>query len=872
MNLEIIHPAYLWGLILPALLVGLILMRRSMRPRNRAGVASFLLRLAIMALVLLGLSRVVWIRDADEQALIFLVDVSRSVEGSAGIAADRIQEIREQAGAERESLVVFAGDARVIPLEEIDGSGELAAAIAEVADELERGQTNLSTALQIGAGLFPEGYQRRLLLFSDGNATVGKETSPFSPSSHLRLDVYSLRRADTAEALIAAASVPESLRVGESFTLRAELESTVETGARLNLYLDQFLVSTQEVTLSPGRNEVEFPDLEAGSGFSIYELELIAEADTLMENNRFQVPVNLEGQLRVLILDDDELLISRFADGLRKNQFEVEVRSPAGAPRGLEELQRYDVVILSNVPVLTFTPQQQSVYRKWVSELGGTFIMAGGEESFGAGGWHGSEVGRMLPVEIEHEDRERSPSVALLVVLDRSGSMAATVQGQTKLSLAAQGASLALDVLADRDYFGLMAVDTEVYPVVSLARQPDREGVREKLMSVSPAGGGIYVYTALSEAFESLQKVEAKIKHVILFSDASDAEEKVMDRPGGGGESALELVSAMVGSQVTTSVVALGFESDQDTPFLQAVAARGNGRFYLTSNALNLPQIFTAEAVKVATSSLAEGAFLVSPATTESAVSGGILDGIDWALAPPVLGYNLTRLRQGADLLLASDTGDPVLAKWRLGLGQVVAFTVDLRPRWSAEWMEWPGFDQLWAQLLRATSRRTEQGQVEMSYSQKDGLLEVTIDAVTLDGSFQNELELTLAGVKKDGTTVTQRARQIGPGRYAATLEAHEDELALLAASAPEYLQRPVSIPVGRGYPAEFSATAVNEDVLQEIARAGRGKVDAPTEDLLKDNDSLEPVIQRAELTDLFFILAILLLPLEVLFRRISAA
>ncbi len=83
-----------------------------------------------------------------------------------------------------------------------------------------------------------------------------------------------------------------------------------------------------------------------------------------------------------------------------------------------------------------------------------------------------------------------------------------------------------------------------------------------------------------------MRGAQAKIKHVILFSDAADAEEKISgempDGRGAGGGTSDDLVAALLAEKVTTSVVGLGTEHDKDVSFLRLLAERGNGRFYLT--------------------------------------------------------------------------------------------------------------------------------------------------------------------------------------------------------------------------------------------------------------------------------------------------
>src|SRR4029434_2203046 len=227
-----------------------------------------------------------------------------------------------------------------------------------------------------------------------------------------------------------------------------------------------------------------------------------------------------------------------------------------------------------------------------------------------------------------------------------------------------------------------------------------------------------YIYTSLVEAFAQIRDVPARIKHVIVFSDAADAEEKSAGEMGDGtkgGGSALDLASAMLSAKVTTSVVALGSETDRDTAFLRQLAERGNGRFYLTSDATTLPQIFSTETMKVAQSSLVEEPFLAIPAAKHP-----IIAGLDWSQSPLLLGYNATKPKPTAEILLATERGEPLLAIWRYGLGQTAAFTSDAKARWASEWLGWPGFGKFWTQLVRGLMRKSDQSTFAIATNEED--------------------------------------------------------------------------------------------------------------------------------------------------------
>ncbi len=131
-----------------------------------------------------------------------------------------------------------------------------------------------------------------------------------------------------------------------------------------------------------------------------------------MENNRAGATVALGGHPRVLLVAGDEEKAAPLAGALRDAKIDVETRGPAGLPRSLTELQRFDLFVLSDVSALQMTRDQMELYRTWVQQFGGGFIMIGGENSFGVGGYFRTPIETMLPVRTDHDDRQETPTVA----------------------------------------------------------------------------------------------------------------------------------------------------------------------------------------------------------------------------------------------------------------------------------------------------------------------------------------------------------------------------------------------------------------------------------------------------------------------------
>ncbi len=719
------RPAFL--LLIPAaILLQWIGGRKSLtRWPTRQRALCVLLRTTILTLLGLALAGPRWLTRTSDPAVVLLRDVSASIGREAQADNEQFAETFAAGNPNRVAEVTFAREPRVV-------RGFGTNVTPEPSPPGDDEATDLSAAIEFAATLLPADRPARIILFSDGVATTGR--NPIETAVQLRnveIDTVALPAVSAPDAAVVSIELPGSLREGEIFNLSTRLfSSTAVESAEIRLYQNDLLVGEIRKELPKGVSEVIFPNLRAEGRMALYEVEVSAAEDWAAENNRKKVAVAHSGRPKVLVIDNNPTQAEPLAEALRGSDFDVETRPPEGLPTGIEGFEAFDLIVFSEAPAADFSDDQMKTLEKWVRDFGGGFIMLGGEESFGAGGYFRTSISNVLPVRIEREEREETPVVALLVILDRSGSMSAPAGGQTKIALANEGAALALDVLQPKDLFGLFAVDTRVQEVVPLGRISDKQGATKRIAGITAGGGGIYIYTSLAEALPRLRDAQAKIKHVILFSDAADAEEKSSGEPGtnkaGTGNSSFDLAAAMLASRITVSVVALGTEQDKDTAFLRQLAAQGGGRFYLTADAATLPRLFAIETMRAAESSLREDAFLPQPAGF-----GEALKGISWKEAPLLLGFNTSTLKPGAELLLSTERGDPLLAHWRYGLGRVAAFTSDAKSRWASEWLAWPGYGKFWAQVARMLVRPPDRNDVTVSVREEGDDLVIETEAVT---------------------------------------------------------------------------------------------------------------------------------------------
>src|SRR5918999_3677787 len=88
----------------------------------------------------------------------------------------------------------------------------------------------------------------------------------------------------------------------------------------------------------------------------------------------------------------------------------------AGFPKTREELFRYKGLIIGSVEASFFTRDQLRMMADFVGERGGGLVMLGGRQSFAEGGYVGTPLADVLPVELQTVEEETSDFIADLKV------------------------------------------------------------------------------------------------------------------------------------------------------------------------------------------------------------------------------------------------------------------------------------------------------------------------------------------------------------------------------------------------------------------------------------------------------------------------
>ncbi len=865
-ELSLIQPRALYLLaLLPWFALWATRSLTDLAPAQRA--LSTLLRAALATLLVVALARPTSTTTSQRVCTVFVVDVSESVgdEALRGFR-DTVESAYRARGEHLLRVVTFARRPRVVALpERLAPDAHLPAFVRHDADAQrarapEAGAgTDLGAALSLSYGLFPPGYLRRVVVLSDGVQTEGDALGEASRAARFgaRVSVVPAREATPAEVAVRDLRLPDRIRVNEPFEVRATLFASRPARVSLTLLQGESvngLDGTRTVDLTAGETELRFRSVVRVPGDVTYALRATPadpSRDRFRENNRFVAGATVPGRPTVLYVEGDPTRGQWLRAALAGGDFEVEQRGPGEFPRSLAEMERFDFIFLSDVGAESVSAGSQAALGRYLRELGGGFLMAGGARGFGLGNWGGTEMERLLPVRMESERRRDQPSLALALVIDRSGSM----QG-TPLALAQSAALATARALGPDDALEVIVFDTQPERVVRMQSARNRVRIENELRRIRP-GGGTAIFPALDAAHQDLTLTRAITRHVILLTDGQGQS----DEP----PRLRVLTEAMAADGITVSTVGLGANLDRE--LLESIAHRGRGRSYFTADASSLPQIFLRETNLVSRSAAVE-----DPVQPRVVGSAGFVREAAGAGFPFLYGYVSTRMKPSpAQEILQTDTGEPLLARWRVGLGWSLAWTSDVKNRWAVSWIRWPRWAAFWTQLVREHMRTRRRHELGMRAEMVGGRLHVSVDAITAGDRFDNGLtsEVTLRPADGQGPETRFALRQTAPGRYEADVPldrygafrlraVHRRDGAMVAESEGR---------VSNPYPREYAATAPDEALLAALARATGGRVDPrPSEMFAHDG---ERVSHRTGVWKYPVAAVLALLLLDLLLRRV---
>lgn len=841
MSLEFARPLLL--LLLPAYIALIYLIdrrggRRSRRIKHRV---ARVMRCLLTCLCVLALAAPSVVLPGGQQAVWILADASASARGMQDQMTQSVRTALENKDASvNAGVIAFGGNAMVEKPLAQDGTynGVTTAVDAQASD--------LSSALTLASALLPEDAQGRIVVLSDGATEDVRAAAQQLAARGVTVDFQSFSGDALPDAQISQLNVPSRVYQGQSFTVTVQVTANHDTAGTLVLYQNRTPVSSREVTLRRGDNTFTFRDVAADTGVVTYEARLISEGDSCAQNDSMGGYVYVQGAPKLLLVEGRQGEGSEMAAMLSAAAMQYETVLPAQLPYDAEQLRQYYGVVLVNVDYDAADEEQWAALDSAVRVLGRGLTVIGGDSSYALGGYRGSKLEEMLPVTIDVRNKLDLPSLALMLVIDKSGSMSDGMFGTTRLELAKEAAMRAAEVLTPNDQVGVIAFDDAAKWVVNLQKAEDVEAIQNQIGTIRP-GGGTAFFTALYEATYALMNAQAQQKHIIFLTDGE-----------AGDTGYLQLCDIMQQNDITLTTVAVGSGADQAT--LRTLAQQGGGRAYAANEFDNLPKIFTKETYLVSGSYVQNRTF--TPVITEQSAL------TDFEGFPQLSGYLAATEKSLAAVSLMSDREDPILAWWQYGAGRVVAFMADSRGAWTSEFLQWDQAAAFYGGMAAFTLPGEEREGQLTTERQGDALRIV----YTAPEGAQTGFSTSVTALLPDGTQTQLALQESAPGVYegeiaAAQLGAYA--LRVEQRDASGELQRVMEGGAVNGYSGEYDLRNQNaESTLPYLSALTGGREITDSAEMLKSTHAV--VRARRDLTQPLLWALMVLLLCDIALRRLS--
>lgn len=709
--------------------------------------------------------------------------------------------------------------------------------------------TDLSQGLQLAAAMLQKDGGGRIVLLSDGAENTGdvRRQARMLKDAGIAVDVVQIMSAVIKDAAIEELNVPSALKQGENFSFEIAISSNFAGMAQLRLYAENAELSVSEVQLEKGENRFALQSVALAPGFHRFRAELFVSGDEQQANNTAYAFSRVSGPPAVLIVEGVRGSSVNIEAALQASVIRYETIIPEQLSLELAEYAAYDSIILNNVSAARIAEKPMEWLAKAVGDYGVGLIMLGGDDSFGLGGFFKTPIERALPVYMDLQGKKQIPSLGLVLVIDRSGSMT-----DGKLELAKEAAMRTIELLRDTDTVGVVAFDSSPWWVVEPIQLSDRQAVLTKIQGIQ-SEGGTEIFTALNTGYEGLAKLEAQRKHMILLTDGQSPFNANYEL----------LTDAMNEQNMTLSTVAVGDGADQQ--LLQRLAEKAKGRYYFTKDQSTLPAIFSRETVMMSRTYIVEQTF------TPSIGLAGSWSSLWQNGVPAINAYIATTPKETAEIALWTPDGDPLLARWPYGSGRTVAWTSDLTGKWSSEWVKWPALPKVFVDWVKWTFPQFENAPYSIS-TQMDGneaKLRVRFDGEGASGGG------LAAGIQdQSGNNVVKRLMPVAPGEYEAQLAVTEPGV-YLAQIGQQTEASTIKNGATAGFVIPYSpeyqfANGDGPATLKQVAESTGGRVLDPADP--KQTFQFNPASSRQayDWTHELFIAALLLWLLDIAVRRLS--
>lgn len=817
------------------------------------GLAALISRLLMLGLFVMLIAEPRSVRVRDVISVVYAVDLSDSIgESSVDSALEFVTKtVTEKPQTDEAGLVVFGRNSAVelpprvsFPFEALNS-------------RIDRDATNLQQTLSLAAAMLPEENRGRIVLISDGTETEGSISQILEElkSRNIAVDVLPIQYEYDKEVWLENLELPRFVKLGENYEAAVVLSSLQDGSGKLVLRENGEQIYEEQVSFKAGKNRFVVPIYLRNAGYYEYSatIETKRNDDQIRENNTVLNYLFVEGEGKVLVVTDpagDDRDWQPLVKAIRDGERNVETMSAYEFPSDSLSLMPYDAILFVNVPADAFNVIQLKAVHDSVFNQGIGFMMVGGENSYGPGGYHRTLIEDALPVTMDITKKKILPKGALAIILHTCEFPEGNTWGKriTKQAVKVLGAQDEVGVLV-YDFMGGEKWLFELTPA------GDYEKMVPKINGAQIGDMPSFANT-MRLGLEGLIKSDASTKHMIIISD------------GDPQPPSPKLVQRFQQNKVSVSMVAIFPHGGRDISTMRGIAGATGGRYYFPSNPNQLPSIFIKESKTLKRSMIQNETI-----TPEVGMISPVLKGVEEI--PPLHGYVLTTIKPRAEGVLnapekkeAEGEIDPVLAFWRYGLGTTAAFTSDLSPNWGSDWVNWDHYQAFVKQLMIKISRVSEQSQLKMWSHTTGNNATIMVEDFHPQESFLNVAAKISGPHDREETVVL---KQVSPRRYQVSVPLWGKGRYQVMAVGQSGDRKDHAI--GGfivSYSPEFLRFRSNPIVLEEIADRTGGQRLNPEDATDVIYGRRKPKQSSKPIFDWFLIALAIILPLDVAIRRVQ--
>ena len=554
-----------------------------------------------------------------------------------------------------------------------DGSVQVIDFAADVSAQNPQG-TNIAAAIDAAAALFAGDTGRRIVLLSDGVATEGDAllSAQAAADAGIRLDAVQVKPLfESPQVEVTAFDLPYEAMEGRYIEAEVTVLSDAETEGMLRIYDGETLMHEQRVAITAGEQAFSCALKAETIGTHVFSAELTAQGDTIPENDRLSVRMNVSRAEKILLIDGTGEESEHLAQLLREDGAAVTVASTDTVPQTVPELCEYALIVLMNVDANDLPEGWDQTLEETVSGYGRSVLTTGGENTYIYGGMKDSPYEELLPVKMSVEEQESVEPMALMLVMDTTDSMLRESAG-VPIDMAKRGAIKCIDELNGNDYAGVITFSDEAQLLVEMTAMRDKEPVLATVNAIETAGpdrltkfsGALRLACDTLKAFDGAQR-----KHVMFITDGSPADAK---------KDFEKIAEEMRANGITLSAIVVG-RIVNVVNMLEELTFIGGGRCYPVESGKDLSDIMSVDSVLSQVEYTIEDPFKPKRGTYDAAFA-------EEEEITQLFGYVRTEARRDADVLLSTPEGRPVYARRHVGAGMTASFMSDLSGDWSRTW------------------------------------------------------------------------------------------------------------------------------------------------------------------------------------------